>query len=52
MSDTFQIDGDTYQPAFDEFGKLTGCRDENDEYTDCQDCRFEGRCPGMFLEDE
>ena len=33
MSDTFTIDGDTYQPSFNEFGKLTGCRDENDEYT-------------------
>ena len=51
MSDSFQIDGETYQPSFNNDGKLIGCRDENDEYTECQDCRFEGRCPGMFLED-
>ena len=51
MSDTFTIDGDAYRPSFNEFGKLIGCRDENDEYTDYQDCRFEGRCPGMLMED-
>ena len=51
MSDTFQIDGETYQPAFNNVGKLIGCSSRMARYVECHNCIFEGRCPGMLMED-
>lgn len=49
MSDlnNFQIDGITYRPAYNELGEIGGCYDPDGEFEACEDCIYEGKCPGM-----
>ena len=49
MSDlnNFQIAGITYRPAFNEMGEIGGCYGPQGEFEACQDCIYEGKCPGM-----
>ena len=48
----FVIDGITYRPPFNELGEIGGCYDPQGEFEACEDCIYEGQCPGQFDEED